>query len=185
MALTIAQADLRYLTKDEYILDRRKQDDLLRAEFLNQRRLIEDGFERFGAALADVKDDLAHVKDDLAGVKDDLAGVKDDVRNLKVDLAGVKDDLAGVKDDVRNLKVDMGEVKARLDRFDKRKMNTTAYLPWHRLTPIGVYVPGIGFRTPDYFPKNASSFLKLRSPKRSKDSMYFYPSVLSEANVNS
>jgi polyhydroxyalkanoate synthesis regulator phasin len=140
----MAQPSSGYLTEDAYIEHRWAQDDLIRKEFEKHHNHVE-----------------AHHRE----LRNDLDTVKSDVGQLKID---VKE----LKEDVRQLKVDVAELKVDFQRMQGRMYNQSIRNLFIRITPIGVYRPGIGLVMPTDFPKNAHDFWKLRAPRNSSQSTF-------------
>ncbi len=93
-------------------------------------------------------------------------------RELRTDLDNVNSEVEQLKIDVRQLKVDVGELKVDFQRLQGRLHNQSIRNLFIRITPIGVYQPGIGLVMPARFPKNAHDFWKLRTPRSSSQSTY-------------
>jgi chromosome segregation ATPase len=176
-----------YITQDDYYQYRDRQDADIRAEFAKQHQAIEQGNDRLrhdlvqhfdsnlnvvegtlSGKLGLLNSELGTVKHDLRALKDEVGQVKDEVGQVKDEVGQVKDEVGQVKDEVGQVKDRLGYLEARLSQMDGRSYNKLRYLPWHDITSIGIFRPGIGMETPADFPKTIKAFWSLKSPRNGK-----------------
>ncbi|KAF4634478.1 hypothetical protein G7Y89_g3628 [Cudoniella acicularis] len=190
----MAQVNSRFITEDDYILHRHKQDEDIRKEFQTQRSLIEignnelqDGIstlqhefndklctvnDTLSGRLGELNNELGRVKEDLRDLKKEVGQVKEEVGQVKEEVGQVKEEVGQVKEEVGQVKEKVGEIEARLNWMEGQRHNGSRKLPYHDIASIGVYRPNIGFKTPQYFPRSVKEFWSLQFPRNEKKLLY-------------
>jgi len=164
----MTEAQSRFITEDDYIRYRGKQDTDIYNELVNQHNLI----GRVKDDIQVLKDEVGQVKDEVGQVKDEVRQVKDEVRQVKDEVGQVKNEVGQVKDRLCQVDGAVGEIKAQLDQMKARSYNNLRFLPSHNIDSIGIYQPGIGFRKPTYFPPRVEDFWNLQLPKNEEHLIY-------------
>lgn len=133
-------AQIRYLTHNEYVESRNKQDQQLHNEF-------------------------AEVRASIHAVQTDLHAVQTDLHAVQTDLHAVKNDLITVHSEIRETKESVAEFKAetvQLQAFVRNNRLKNPTLPIH---PVVRWDKEKGERIePKLFPRNAKEFYSLREP---------------------
>ncbi|KAH8674369.1 hypothetical protein BGZ60DRAFT_429385 [Tricladium varicosporioides] len=183
----MSQTETRFITEDAYRALRTKQDNDIQGEFARQAVLIGNGNKQlrdelsslsktFDNRLASVNGTLGgrlvELSNELLRVKGDIQQLKDEVGQVKDEVGQVKDEVGQVKDEVGQVKDEVGEIKTRLNQMEGRSFNRARFLPWHSISSIGIYRPGVGFTLPDYFPATIKDFWNLQSPAQEEKLIY-------------
>jgi hypothetical protein len=144
-----------YLTEDDFVDSRIRQDKLLHEEFGKVWARVNELKEEYETESKVVLEECAKI-----GVKLDLV---DQRLGQRIDSV---DERLGQRID----RVDerLVELNVNILRISRQQYNNRLTNLYARLEPIPVYRPGEGILMPTVFPKNAYDFWHLKSPKSKK-----------------
>ena len=124
--------------------------------------------------MSEVRSELVGIRSELGGVRSELDGMRSEQGGMRSELDGMKSELGGIKAKLSELIEEKKEQRVQSIRAGKQKSNRAEWHPRRRLSPIEIYVPGVGAKMPDYFPFNFDEFSKLKSPEISRDCAFFH-----------
>ncbi|PVH70340.1 hypothetical protein DL98DRAFT_597903 [Cadophora sp. DSE1049] len=145
-----------YITEETYQSHRARQDTDIRGEFGRQASLIEGGNRQLTATF---NNKLSNVNGTLSGRIGELSH---EVQQLKEEVHQVKDRLDHIEGDMGEVKSSLLDFRVRLERIEKVRINGTKSRLYDKIEMFGKIVPGVSYQMPQYVPKNAGEFWKLK-----------------------
>ncbi|KAI8166876.1 hypothetical protein K4K49_012392 [Colletotrichum sp. SAR 10_70] len=171
MASTFASQGGQWLSRDEFVALRNRQDDQLNTELAGFRESVQllreevfDNMQEIKTNVHDLRTDVDVLKTDVNEIKTDVDVLKTDVCEIKTDVDVLKTDVNEIKTDVTQLKTDVCELRAEVGQTQAYMRNSALRNPKAPIRPPPIYRPGQGvlFPNPKLFPRNADQFYQLR-----------------------
>jgi hypothetical protein len=129
--------------------------DTNRDDFSTFKQDAQDEFNKIGRMIETVKDDIVNFK------KERFREVGEFNRGMEK-----------MESAIEVLKEDTTELKVNFARLQGQTHNRSVHNPYIRITPVVAYQPGKGMVEPEFFPKTAHEFFKLKRPNIAQESMY-------------
>lgn len=150
MASAFASQGGQWLSRDEFVALRTRQDDQLNTELAGFRESVQ-------LLREEVFDNMQEIKTNVHDLRTDVDVLKTDVHQIKTDVDVLKTDVNEIKTDVCELRAEVGQTQAYM-------RNSALRNPKAPIRPPPIYRPGQGvlFPNPKLFPRNADQFYQLR-----------------------
>ncbi|KAJ0267817.1 hypothetical protein COL940_013994 [Colletotrichum noveboracense] len=181
MASAFASQGGQWLSRDEFVALRNRQDDQLNTELAGFRESVQ-------LLREEVFDNMQEIKTNTHDLRTDVDVIKTDVNEIKTDVDVLKTDVNEIKTDVTQLKTDVCELRAEVGQTQAYMRNSALRNPKAPIRPPPIYRPGQGvlFPNPKLFPRNADQFYQLRDSTTARNrqmlaylvefyDLYFFP----------